>query len=63
MLKKIIIVLILILFMPCCFSKELGNKINPDEFPIGEDVLPEFEKNSDFIISGSVEKNIDITGK
>ncbi len=61
MLKKIIIVLILILFMPCCFSKELGNKINPDEFPIGEDVLPEFEKNSDFIISGSVEKNIDMS--
>lgn len=42
-------------------AKGIGNKINSDEFPQGENVLPNVEVKPDFVIAGSVEKNIDMT--
>ena len=56
MIKRFII-LLLILISPQVF----GNEINPDEFPKSENVLPKNNIKSDFIISGSIEKNIDMT--
>ena len=41
------------------FSEELGNSIDSNEFP--DNVLPSVNVNADFVISGSVEKNIDMT--
>ncbi len=42
-------------------ARGIGNKINSDEFPQGENVLPNVEVKPDFVIAGSVEKNIDMT--
>lgn len=42
-------------------AKGIGNKLNSDEFPQGENVLPNVEVKPDFVIAGSVEKNIDMT--
>lgn len=42
-------------------AKGIGNKLNSDEFPQGEKVLPNVEVKPDFVIAGSVEKNIDMT--
>lgn len=61
MVKKIILIAILILFTPQAFALELGNEINVNEFPKSEGVLPSIDVNADFVISGSVEKNIDMT--
>lgn len=59
MIKRIIVALIL-LTMPV-FGSELGNKLNNNEFPSDKKVLPNFQITSDTIISGSVEKNIDMS--
>lgn len=41
---------------------EIGNKLNDKEYPHAEAVLPKAdEQKADFIIEGSVEKNIDMT--
>lgn len=62
MLKKLISILIIFsIFCPCSFSEELGNQINTDEFPVSDEVLPESNVNSDFVISGSIEKNVDMS--
>lgn len=62
MLKKLISILIIFsIFSPCSFSEELGNQINIDEFPVSDEVLPESNVNSDFVISGSIEKNVDMS--
>lgn len=37
-------------------AKGIGNKLNSDEFPQGENVLPNVEVKPDFVIAGSVEK-------
>lgn len=42
-------------------AKGIGNNLNSDEFPQGENVLPNVEVKPDFVIAGSVEKNIDMT--
>lgn len=42
-------------------AKGIGNKLNSDEFPQCENVLPNVEVKPDFVIAGSVEKNIDMT--
>lgn len=42
-------------------AKGIGNKLNSDEFPQSENVLPNVEVKPDFVIAGSVEKNIDMT--
>ena len=62
MAKKILIIALIIFnFMPIAFAKDLGNKINAKEYPQGEGVLPDVQVNPDYVISGSVEKNIDMT--
>ena len=62
MLKKIISILFIIFtIVPVSFAKDLGNKINDKEYPHSENVLPEVNVKPDFVISGSVEKNVDMT--
>ena len=62
MLKIFTAVIIIILtFVPGVSATELGNTINPNEFPQSEGVLPHANVRSEFVISGSVEKNIDMT--
>lgn len=46
---------------PITLAKSLGNDINTDEYPQGEHVLPEVKVNQNYVISGSIEKNIDMT--
>ena len=43
------------------FAEDIGNKVSAREFPHSQEVLPKHEGTSDYIISGSVEKNIDLT--
>lgn len=63
MLKKIIILsLIFSLTGINVFSAEgIGNEVNEKEYPPADAVLPKQNGNADFIIEGSVEKNIDMT--
>lgn len=62
MFKKIIL-LSLILGMTalsgCC--EDIGNKVNEKEYPQADAVLPNPAEKADFVIEGSVEKNIDMT--
>ena len=60
MYKKIIS-LLLILSMGTVFADDFGNKINEKEYPDAEAVLPKKTQDADFVIEGSVEKNIDMT--
>jgi len=57
-MRSKLIVLILILLTSPCFA--LGNKIDTKEYPDAQQVLPKTDK-PDFVIEGSVEKNIDMT--
>ncbi len=59
MYKKIIL-LLLILSIGTAFADEIGNKVNEKEYPAADAVLPQ-KSDADFIIEGSVEKNIDMT--
>jgi len=61
MLKKLFIIFIMIVISPVTLAKNLGNDINTDEYPQGEQVLPEIKVNPNYVISGSIEKNIDMT--
>lgn len=65
MLRKYILlitfVIIMLLPLQNVEAKDIGNKLNSDEFPQGENVLPNVEVKPDFVIAGSVEKNIDMT--
>lgn len=65
MLRKCILlitfVIIMLLPLQNVEAKGTGNKLNSDEFPQGENVLPNVEVKPDFVIAGSVEKNIDMT--
>lgn len=65
MLRKYILlitfVIIMLLPLQNIEAKGIGNKLNSDEFPQGENVLPNVEVKPDFVIAGSVEKNIDMT--
>lgn len=65
MLRKYILlitfVIIMLLPLQNVEAKVIGNKLNSDEFPQGENVLPNVEVKPDFVIAGSVEKNIDMT--
>lgn len=60
MYKKIIL-LLLILSMGTVFADDFGNTINEKEYPAADAVLPQKTDKADFIIEGSVEKNIDMT--
>lgn len=60
--KIIALTLIAILLnFQMAFSAELGNKINIDEYPQVEDVLPESIITPDTVISGSIEQNVTMT--
>ena len=60
MLKKIILFsLILLITSLGVLSDEIGNKLDENEYPQANEVLP--DEKADFIIEGSVEKNIDMT--
>lgn len=65
MLRKYILlitfVIIMLLPLQNVEAKGIGNKLNSDEYPQGENVLPNVEVKPDFVIAGSVEKNIDMT--
>lgn len=65
MLRKYILlitfVIIMLLPLQNVEAKGIGNKLNSDEFPQGGNVLPNVEVKPDFVIAGSVEKNIDMT--
>lgn len=65
MLRKYILlitfVIIMLLPLQNVEAKGIGNKLNSDEFPQCENVLPNVEVKPDFVIAGSVEKNIDMT--
>lgn len=61
MFKKIITLsLILGLSSISVFAEDFGNKIDDKEYPSADAVLPQ-QSGADFIIEGSVEKNIDMT--
>ncbi len=63
MLRKLLLIgFILNIFVPAVFAhSDIGNEILDKEFPKSEKVLPSNTGGSDYIISGSVEKNIDLT--
>ena len=43
------------------FAYDIGNEVNEKEYPSADSVLPKQNAKADFIIEGSVEKNIDMT--
>ncbi|MBE7712519.1 MAG: TolC family protein [Cyanobacteria bacterium SIG26] len=59
--KKIFILILFCLSIDYTCYAESGNKLNPFEFPNSNQVLPTTNTDAQYIISGSVEKNIDIT--
>ena len=63
MYKKIIVLNIIfgMMSLPVMAEAEIGNKIEESEYPQSEQVLPVSKNGADVIISGSVEKNIDLT--
>lgn len=63
MFKKFIILNLFLytLMMPSFANDNIGNEIKPEEYPTSEEVLPKKTDGSEYIISGSVEKNIDLT--
>ena len=62
MLKRILILsLILGITSTSAISADIGNKVNEKEYPSADKVLPSNPQKPDFVIEGSVEKNIDMT--
>lgn len=62
MIKKLILLsLILGLNTMPVLSEDIGNVVNENEYPDAQKVLPNPAEKADFIIEGSVEKNIDMT--
>ena len=63
MFKKIIILCLILNFtgLNAFSADEIGNKVNEKEYPAADAVLPQKNGEADFIIEGSVEKNIDMT--
>ncbi|MCM1338813.1 MAG: TolC family protein [Muribaculaceae bacterium] len=61
MIKRIITIFLFLILTPAVFANSAENTINPDEFPPSENVLPKSSTDSEFIISGSIEKNINMT--
>jgi len=59
--KFILTVLIVLLLVNISKAYTPENSINPAEFPNSEKVLPSNDKNSTVVISGSVEKTVDMT--
>lgn len=62
MLKRILLLsLILGITSTSAISADIGNKVNEKEYPSADKVLPSDPQKPDFVIEGSVEKNIDMT--
>lgn len=63
LLKKIILLSLIITFINIntTFAYDIGNEVNEKEYPSADAVLPKQTGNADFVIEGSVEKNIDMT--
>lgn len=62
MFKKIILLSLIIgLNTIKAYSQDIGNTVNEKEYPHAEAVLPKTNEKADFVIEGSVEKNIDMT--
>ncbi len=62
MIKRFLLInIILYMLVIPAFAEDIGNKVSAREFPHSQEVLPKHEGTSDYIISGSVEKNIDLT--
>lgn len=62
MLKRILLLsLILGITSTSAICADIGNKVNEKEYPSADKVLPSNPQKPDFVIEGSVEKNIDMT--
>ena len=63
LLKRIILLSLIISFINIntSLAYDIGNEVNEKEYPSADAVLPQQKDKADFIIEGSVEKNIDIT--
>lgn len=63
MFKKIIILCLILNFtgLNAFSADDIGNKVNEKEYPPADAVLPKKTGDADFVIEGSVEKNIDMT--
>ncbi len=64
MIKKLLItsfIIILTLSEAFASGESIGNVVNEKEYPTSDSVLPKATDKADFIIEGSVEKNIDMT--
>ena len=63
MLKKFLLLNIIfcLISIPAFALDKIGNVIEDAEYPNSESVLPKDNGGSEYIISGSVEKNIDLT--
>ena len=63
LLKRIILLSLIISFINIntSFAYDIGNEVNEKEYPSADAVLPKQNAKADFIIEGSIEKNIDMT--
>ncbi len=62
MLKRILLLSLIIgMTSTVAISADIGNKVNEKEYPSADKVLPANPPKADFVIEGSVEKNIDMT--
>ena len=63
LLKRIILLSLIISFINIntSFAYDIRNEVNEKEYPSADSVLPKQNAKADFIIEGSVEKNIDMT--
>ena len=62
MLKRILLLSLIIgMTSTVAIGADIGNKVNEKEFPSADKVLPANPPKADFVIEGSVEKNIDMT--
>ena len=63
LLKRIILLSLIISFINIntSLAYDIGNEVNEKEYPSADAVLPKQNDKADFVIEGSVEKNIDMT--
>ena len=62
MLKRILLLSLIIgMTSTVAIGADIGNKVNEKEYPSADKVLPANLPKADFVIEGSVEKNIDMT--
>ena len=62
MLKRILLISLIIgMTSTSAICADIGNKVNDKEYPSADKVLPSNMQKPDFVIEGSVEKNIDMT--